>query len=123
MRCSFAIAAAFVVSLFVLAPQAAAQPGLAAARAESAGQRDSKGAGNEVIIPDLGLETALRNALSKPTGPLLDTELETLLSLNAFNDNITNLSGLEFCRKLRELDLGSNSISDLSPLVDLSSLT
>ena len=41
----------------------------------------------------------------------------TLTGLSARNANITDLTGLEYATNLTELNLESNSISDLSPLV------
>jgi len=83
---------------------------------------DAKEAGQEVTIPDPGLEAALRAALEKPTGPLLDTELATLTELNAAESEIEDLGGIEFCINLQSAYLYGNQITDLSPLDGLTQL-
>src|SRR5262245_27276224 len=62
----------------------------------------------EVIIPDPGLNAAIRQALEKPNGPLTETDLLGLTNLIADARNITNLAGLEAARNLTALSLQSN---------------
>ncbi len=77
-----------------------------------------------VTFPDPNLEAAIRAKISKPTGDILDTDLSaaTFTSLSAPAKGITNLSGLEYCTKLRRLELASNKIADLSPISGLTEL-
>ncbi|WP_366777860.1 leucine-rich repeat domain-containing protein [uncultured Clostridium sp.] len=44
----------------------------------------------------------------------------TVLNLN--NKNITSLEGLQYCTKLSTLNLEGNSLVDLSPISNLTSL-
>ena len=74
------------------------------------------------LIPDLNLQTILRQALNKPTGPITDTELGSLTSLDASESNIKNLTGLEYATNLHWLDLSANDIADISPLAKLTGL-
>ena len=77
----------------------------------------------EVVFPDKGLETAVREALEKPDGPLARQELEGLEKLNARGLMIEDLTGLERCVNLTELWLTSNEISNITPLASLTNLT
>src|SRR5262245_57536729 len=56
-----------------------------------------------VSIPDPGLDSAVRTALGKPTGPLTQQDLLNLTFLNAQNRSISNLAGLEAARNLSVL--------------------
>ncbi len=76
-----------------------------------------------VIFPDPNLETAVREAIGKPTGDILSTDLQTLTSLDISSRGISDLTGLEQCGNLASLDLSGNQISDISPLLSLAELT
>jgi len=77
-----------------------------------------------VTFPDENLETAIRNALSKPpSGEITITELAKLTALEAVYSDIANISGLQYCTNLAELILYQNQINDISPLSSLTSLT
>jgi formylglycine-generating enzyme required for sulfatase activity len=76
----------------------------------------------EVVIPDPGLNSAIRDALAKPTGPLTETDLLSLTSLNAGNRNITNAAGLDAARNLAGLLLYNNHLTSFS-LPGLTNLT
>ena len=70
------------------------------------------------------MELQVRYALNDPTGELTD---EKLASLNSFIfaamfGKITSLEGIENCSNLTRLNLGLNSISDLTPLSGLTKL-
>ena len=79
--------------------------------------------GPGVTLPDTNLETAIREALNKPSGPIHASELAGLAGLSAYDRGIENLSGLQYCTKLTNLDLRYNLISDISPLANLTNLT
>src|SRR4051812_6286968 len=49
----------------------------------------------EVSIPDPGLIAAIRQALQKPSGPLVESDLLSLTNLSAGGFNITNPEGLQ----------------------------
>ena len=71
-----------------------------------------------VDIPDPNLRAVIENARGKASGdPITVADMLTLTGLSARNANITDLTGLEYATNLTELNLESNSISDLSPLV------
>ena len=76
-----------------------------------------------VDFSDPGLEAAIRDAISKPTGDILDTDLLELTHLDARYFNIANLDGIERLINLRELDLYGNQIVDIAPLSGLTNLT
>ena len=76
----------------------------------------------DVAIPDPLLEAALRAALGDPPGPLQDTDLATLTSLNADGAGIYDLTGLEACTSLATLSLNSNRIASVGPLGSLPAL-
>jgi hypothetical protein len=69
---------------------------------------------DDVIIPDPGLNAAIRDALGKPSGPLTDLDLLSLTNLDAHNRNVSSIVGLEAARNLRLLDLQINPLSNFS---------
>jgi Leucine-rich repeat (LRR) protein len=76
-----------------------------------------------VTFPDPNLEAAIRAAIDKPTGDIYPSDLEALTALNASGKGIADLTGLEYCTNLLNLDLGGNLyISDISVLGDLTNL-
>ena len=79
--------------------------------------------GVQVSFPDPNLDRAIREAIDKPSGPIYVSELQELSSFNASDRGISDLSGMEFCTNLSQLDFYNNKISNLSPLSDLSNLT
>ncbi len=76
-----------------------------------------------VNFPDPNLEAAVRDAISKPSGDILFYDLQTMTILNAEDLSISNISGLEYCTNLIDLNLYSNQIIDISPLSGLVNLT
>ena len=76
-----------------------------------------------VTFPDPDLETAIREALNKPSEPIYASDLAELASLQASSIGIENLAGLQYCTNLTYLKLWSNQISDISPLANLTNLT
>ena len=75
-----------------------------------------------VTFPDPNLQAAIRAAINKPSGDILQSDLVGLTSLSAESAGITNLTGLEHCTSLTSLDLFTNQISNLSPLAGLTGL-
>jgi hypothetical protein len=73
----------------------------------------------EVAFPDPPLEEVIRASIGKPAGAIYRSDLLPVLSLNANNRAITDLSGLEYCLNLETLLIWRNSVSDLSPLAGL----
>jgi Leucine-rich repeat (LRR) protein len=76
-----------------------------------------------VTFPDANLEAAVREALNKPVGDINSSELAGLWSLNASSRGIIDLTGLEYCTGLNQLDLRDNQINDLASLAGLTNLT
>lgn len=77
----------------------------------------------EVIIPDPGLNAAVRATLNKPSGPLTQQDMLGLTVLNAHDRNISDLTGLEAARNLNTLLLFSNHITNFSLPADLRALS
>ena len=76
-----------------------------------------------VVFPDPNLEQAVRDAISKPSGDILASDLLALTELTAEERAIEDLTGLEYCSNLLQLILPINAISNLAPLSGLTSLT
>ena len=75
-----------------------------------------------VTFPDLSLDTAIRDTINKPEGPILISDLKSLTMLKIQEIGISDLTGLEHCINLQYLELWYNNISDLSPLAGLTNL-
>ena len=75
-----------------------------------------------VSIPDANLETAIRDALGKPSGDITQADMEGLTCIYANGQEISDLSGLEYATNLTELYLDDNQVSDLSPLAGMTDL-
>ncbi|MFC2083414.1 leucine-rich repeat domain-containing protein, partial [Candidatus Bipolaricaulota bacterium] len=78
------------------------------------------------IVPDPGLEAAIRDKIGKPTGDLTQADLEAMTgTLTAYELGISNLEGIQYCTGLTNLNLRTNSIpdADLSLLSGLTGLT
>src|SRR5260221_10685826 len=73
-------------------------------------------------FPDKNLDAAVRAALLDPKGDLTDEMLKNLSYLNASGKGIKDLTGLEKCKGLAELDLSKNQIVDLKALKDLTNI-
>lgn len=78
-----------------------------------------------VLFPDAGLNAAVRAAIGKPAGDILDTDLvgAGFYNLDASSRSISNLTGLEHCTDLTSLVLLTNQVSDISSLGGLFNLT
>lgn len=75
-----------------------------------------------VIIPDQGLENAIRAELRQPFGLLTEADLLRLTHLSGRNLGIRDLKGLEKAENLLSLDLGRNRIEDITELATLTKL-
>lgn len=78
---------------------------------------------DEIVFPDPALDAAIRDALGLGTGPILSEDLGQLTSLRASRKEIVDLTGMEACTELVQLDLCFNQIVDLAPLAGLQTLT
>jgi Leucine-rich repeat (LRR) protein len=75
------------------------------------------------IFPDDSLEIAVRNALGKQSEEILLSDLASLTVLSASSRGIKDLSGIELCTNLIDLDLSNNQITDIYPISSLINLT
>ena len=57
-----------------------------------------------VTFPDANLEAVIREAISKPTGDIYQSELEGITELMAGGKGVTNISGLEYCISMERLN-------------------
>jgi len=82
-----------------------------------------------VIFPDKNLEAVIREAIKKPSGDILGSDLLslTLLKYNGSGKSddqmIKNIEGIQYCTNLTSLNFGGNQISDISGLAGLKNLT
>ena len=68
-----------------------------------------------VYIPDVNLRAAIRDALGKSRfAPITTTDIVRLISLDASNRNIRDLTGLESATNLTALNLKDNPLNSLS---------
>jgi Leucine-rich repeat (LRR) protein len=74
------------------------------------------------LIADANLEGAISDEFYIYDRPIFISDLETLISLEAPAENISSLSGLEYCFKLEILEVQNNNIRDLSPIKELPNL-
>ena len=74
----------------------------------------------EEWMPDPNLQQALREALELPDEiPLTQIEMQRLTRLDAYQKEITDLSGIEHAANLTWLSFAENQVRDLSPLAEL----
>jgi Leucine-rich repeat (LRR) protein len=75
---------------------------------------------------DPNLEAAIREAMGKPKGAIAEDDLQGITELEAPDNNIRDITGIERCVNLERLILGnwqtSNRIQDISPLSSLTNL-
>jgi len=86
-------------------------------------------AGMNIVFPDLNLEAVIRETINKPEGAIYASDLEKITSLNdsgsGYEDSesdIKDITGLEYCTNLKEINLSYNQITDVSPLAGLTNL-
>lgn len=83
--------------------------------------------GNTVVeFPDANLKAAVQTALDAVMGSSGNTlnlvNLMKITVLDASGNTIADLSGLQYCKGLKELDISSNSIPSISLLSSLTEL-
>ena len=73
-------------------------------------------------IPDPNLRNAIANQLGKAKGePITQGDMAVLTKLN-LDQNISNLTGLEFASRVESLTINGSLITDLSPVLHLTQL-
>lgn len=82
-----------------------------------------------VNIPDTNLKRVLNNTLNgldggtrSPEDDILHSELNKINKINAYDEDIISLKGLEMCVNLTDVNLNDNYIYDITPLTSLSNL-
>ncbi len=76
-----------------------------------------------VEVPDPNLRQAIRETLTLPGGvPLTQLEMLRLTNLEAWQRDITDLTGLQYATNLVNLYLDYNRIEDITPLANLTKL-
>ena len=76
-----------------------------------------------VSVPDTALAGAIRSELGlEAEEPITQTAMQTLTQLNASDQGISDLTGIEQATNLQTLELQNNQISDITPLVALVNL-
>jgi len=76
-----------------------------------------------VTFPDVNLRAGILYHLGRSSGEIYASELLTLVHLRLQFQNISDLTGLEYCSNAVNLSLESNYITDISPLSSLTKLT
>jgi hypothetical protein len=79
--------------------------------------------GPMVTFADLNIEAAVRLEIGKPEGAIYTSDLKGLSAIDVSGRNITNLSGLDYCTALTQLQLDDNKIDDITPLSHLTNLS
>ncbi|WP_185819463.1 CotH kinase family protein [Salibacterium salarium] len=75
--------------------------------------------GSDVEFEDENLETAIREEIRKPEGPIRQEDLENVDTLDLSNSGIESIEGLENVTTVRNLDLQGNRMEDIQALEDL----
>jgi len=71
------------------------------------------------LVPDRRIEVAIREAIGKDKGRILESDLEGLTKLDASNRDVIDLSGIEHCTNLQRLNLYGHQIRNIGPLSNL----
>ncbi|HEY49867.1 MAG TPA: leucine-rich repeat domain-containing protein [Dehalococcoidia bacterium] len=76
-----------------------------------------------ITFPDRNMEAAVRKAVVIPSGEIHQSDIEWLMALEASEQGISNITGLEYFTNLTDLSLWGNKISDITPISNLIKLT
>jgi Leucine-rich repeat (LRR) protein len=76
----------------------------------------------QVKFPDPNLEATIRAAINRPEGTIYPEDLEQLKRLEAKEKSIKDITGLEYCCNLENINLYRNQIINISPLSGLVNL-
>ena len=75
-----------------------------------------------ITFEDPNLEAVVRAAINQPAGQLMNTDVKNLAHLDAYWRHISRLGGIQYLISLETLRLGSNQVSDISPLAGLTNM-
>ncbi len=106
----------------ITVPPHTTQPPVTTAPPQTTAPPPTHSPDDAVSFPDDNLESAIREAIGKPSGTILAADLAGLTTLNASHSDIADLAGLQYCTSLNFVDLSHNSISSIQPLVNNSGL-
>ena len=73
-------------------------------------------------MPDKNLQTAVSKTLNISVSNITKKDMLSLKDLRATEKGISNITGLEYARNIRHIEVGFNRISDITPLQNLTSL-
>ncbi len=92
---------------------------------DSAALAQEPAAASDTLFPDPALEAVVRSSVFAKRNtdePLTREDVADISRIEAANQKIRNLAGLQHCRSLMLVDFTDNEISDLAPLADLTRL-
>lgn len=75
-----------------------------------------------VVFPDTVLERIVREHINKPSGDILSSDVDTVTEINAEDQKVSDLTGVEHFTNLVFLHLIDNDVMDISPLAGLDKL-
>jgi Leucine-rich repeat (LRR) protein len=75
-----------------------------------------------ITFADPKLEAAVRDAINKPSGPIYGADVVNLKTLDASAMTISSLGGLSRCHNIFNLNLGTNTIANISELATMTCL-
>lgn len=71
-------------------------------------------------MPDVGLQQAVRDQLNLPSNAqFTKTQMLRLQYIDTWNENITDLTGIEHAKNITWISFAQNDVSDLSPLSEI----
>ena len=76
-----------------------------------------------VAFADSALEDVIREIVQKPEGDLLTSDLTGVAEIQANDQGIRSLDGLQYCVSLIRLGIRGNAVTDLAPISNLTRLT
>ncbi len=79
-------------------------------------------AGTVILFYDANFEALIRLTLSKPTGDITDSDMETIITITGSNWNISDISEIIYCTNLQTLNLEHNQITGIGDLIGLTNL-
>ncbi|MFO7881489.1 MAG: hypothetical protein R6U52_02990 [Kosmotogaceae bacterium] len=78
--------------------------------------------GEIVFLPDESLQTILLERVGKDSTPIYSLELKDMTSFHHENSDLSDLTGLEYAKDLRFINIFNNEVESLGPLSELSKL-
>lgn len=75
-----------------------------------------------VYVPDESLQTILLERIGKDSTPIYSLELKDMTAFPHENSDISDLTGLEYAKDLRFINVFNNELESLDPLSDLSKI-